>query len=206
MTSRGKRASGRLLLGAVAGLLVVAVAGAFFVSLGFERQARMDADARVQGAIDLMYRLGGTGDPPGDYLLDVLYLANVNDVSNETMNRVADMLGNDNRAIRGFAARALEQIGPHAKGGSRVLPALRRAIAEELAIWKGRKNLIIGAGPTTLDAEMRALGKITGVSLEEVQKHPEQFEKLPPDMRACIETFNQEECDRLMAEWRANPY
>jgi hypothetical protein len=204
MTSARKRSSQLVVLSALLGLLLVAGAPAFSVLLWKERQTQIDANARVQRAIDMMHSFGEKGDPPSDYFLDVLYLVDRDAVSAETMNRIADMLGD--RTYKEYAAKALELFGPRATLADRVVPALRRAIAEELAIWKGRRNLIIGAGPTTLDAELRALGEITGVPVEQLLQHPEQFEKLPPDMAACMEMFNAEECDKLLAEWRSNPY
>ena len=194
-----------LMLGVLFGLLLVA-GTAFLFSTRSERQRQLEASGRIQGAIDVMYHFAGRGEPPGEYFLDTIYLVDVDDVSAETMNRIADMLGSGSWSTRDYAARALEFLGPRARKGSRVVPALRRAIAEELAIWKGRRNLIIGAGPTTLDAELRALGKITGVPFEELLEHPEQFERLPPDMGACMEMFNAVECNKLLAEWRAEPY
>lgn len=153
-----------------------------------------------------MYHFSQIGDPPGEYFIDVLYGVSLHNISTETINRIADMLSSDDWTNRVSAAQAVDLLGPLATKGERVVPALRRAIAEELAIWKGRRQLIIGSGPTTLDAELRALAKVTGVPFEQLLEHPEQFEKLPPDMQACMEMFNGEECDRLLAEWRADPY
>ena len=190
-----------LVLAVLFGALLI---GGTVFSLKNERQRQLEVNARVQAAIDVMHHISEANDLRGDKLLDTISLVNLDDVSVETMNRIADMLASDNG--RAYAARALELLGSRARNAGQVVPALRRAIAEELAIWKGRRNLIIGAGPTLLDAEFRALANVMGVTVEQLRQHPEQFEKLPPDMQACIETFNAQECEQLMAEWRADPY
>lgn len=194
------------IFGAVFAFFGLVIGLGFLALFGDDFQRQGDADARVEAAIDLMQKFSQTGDPPGQYFLDVVRLENANEISAEPINRMADLLSSKNWGNREYAAIALEFLGPQAEKANRVVPALKRAIAEELAIWKGRRQLIIGAGPSTLDAELRALGKITDTPFEQLLEHPEQFEKLPPDMEVCMETFNREECDRLLAEWKAAPY
>ena len=174
------------------------------VFLPWERQRYLNA--RIGGLLENLKRRPGeitSTDLAGYELERTIDLAKPEEVTLDTIDRMATMLLSDDTLIRQLVARALDGLGPSATRSPRVLPALRRAIAEELQYRRSTSPFRSGPPDLVLNAQIVALSSITGVPYDELWEHPEQFEQLPPDMALCRSMNSPSYCDQLLAEWRA---
>ena len=174
------------------------------VLIPLERQYYLNA--RITGLLENLARRPGrvTLTDLTAYELELaIDKANPDEVTVDTIDRMADMLLSNDSLTREHTARALDGLGFSASRSSRVLPALRRAIAEELQYRRSTSPVRFGPPDLLLSAQLVALSSITGVPYDYLWEHPEQFEQLPPDMDLCRRQNAAEYCDQLMAEWQA---
>lgn len=183
-------------------LLVLVALTAVFIPA--ERQYYLNASlAGLLENLDRRTTYLSIADSAGADLVALIAKADKDEVRVEHIDRMADMLLSEDRVIREDVAIAVGWLGPSANRSSRVIPALRRAIAEEIAI--GRSKSSIHTGPVDLlwKHQLSALSRISGVPFKDLYDHPEQFEQLPPIMDICRHENSAAYCDQLMAEWQA---
>jgi hypothetical protein len=94
-------------------------------------------------------------DSAGSDLIELIAKGNKDEVSVEHIDRIADMLLSTDRDIREIAAAAVQLLGPSANRSARTIPALRRAIAEEIAMK--HKSNTYRAGRSSLEGSAFSL-------------------------------------------------
>lgn len=188
--------------GAVLALLVLVAVTDVFIPA----ERRYYLNARIGGILENLARrtdLVSIGDSAGWDLVVLVANADEDEVGVEHIDRMADMALSSDWALREFAARALGELESSANRSERAIPALRRAVAEQIAALRGYDGTYIPGVGTVYNAQLYALSSITGVPFQELKDHPEQFEQLPPDMEACRLVHSSASCDQLLAEWQA---
>jgi len=188
--------------GAGCTLLVLVLVTDVFIPA--ERQYYLNA--RIAGLLENLDKrttLVPLSDAAGPDLVALIAKADKDEVRVEHIDRMAEMLLSEDRGIREDVAIAVGWLGPSANRSARVIPALRRAIAEEMAITRSTSPIHTGPVDLLWRYQLSALSYISGVPFEDLYEHPEQFEQLPPIMEVCRFENSQTYCDQLMAEWRA---
>lgn len=166
-----------------------------------ERQYYLNA--RISGLIDNLYKRTDyvkTSDGAAWDLVVLIAKADKEEVRVENIDRVADMLLSKDRGVREFVARAFAELGPSANRSARAIPALRGAIAEEIAIIRSSNPIHTGPVDLLSTAQLSALSSVTGEPFEYLHEHPELFEQLPLNMEVCRSENSEEYCDQLLAE------
>jgi hypothetical protein len=189
-------------IGAVLALLVLVAVTDVFIPA--ERQYYLNA--RIAGILENLARrteLVTISDSAAWDMVVLVANADEDEVRVEQIDRMADMVLSSDWAIREFAARALGELESSANRSERVIPALRRAVAEQIAALRGYDGTYIPGVGTVYNAQLYALSSITGVPFQELKDHPEQFEQLTPNMGSCRLVHSAAHCDQLLAEWQA---
>ena len=129
-------------------LVLIAVTAVFIPA---EREYYLNA--RIAGILENLARRTGhvtMGDGAGWDLVVILANADEKEVDVEHIDRMAGIVLSSDWVLREFAARALGELESSANRSERVIPALRRAVAEQIAALRGYDGTIIpGVGSVT---------------------------------------------------------